>query len=37
MILYEKYTAKPYIVLVIDTILVSDNYSRFGKNLLERI
>ena len=37
MILYEKYTAEPYTFLVIDTILVSDNSSRFGKNLLQRI
>ena len=37
MILYEKYTAKPYTFLVIDTILISNNFSRFGKNLLERM
>ena len=29
--------AKPYLFLVIDTTLVSDNSSRFRKNLLERI
>ena len=37
MNLYEKYTAKPYPFLVIDTALASDNSSRFRKNLLERI
>ena len=30
-------TAKPYSFLVINTTLVSDNSSRFRKNLLERI
>ena len=37
MNLYKKCTAKPYSFLVIDTTLASDNSSRFGKNLLERI
>ena len=37
MNLYEKYTARPYSFLVIDTALASDNSSRFRKNLLERI
>ena len=37
MNLYKKFTAKPYSFLVIDTTLVSDNPSRFRKNLLERI
>ena len=37
MNLYEKYTAKPYSLLVTDATLVSDNPSRFRKNLLERI
>ena len=32
-----KSTAKPYLFLVIDTNLASDNSSRFRKNLLERI
>ena len=31
---YEKCTAKPYLFLVIDTILASDNSSRFRENLL---
>ena len=34
---YKKYTAKPYSFLVIDTTLAPDNFSRFRKNLLERI
>ena len=37
MNLYEKCIAKPYSFLVIDTALASDNFSRFRKNLLERI
>ena len=37
MNLYKKCTAKLYSFLVIDTILASDNCSRFTKNLLERI
>ena len=37
MNLYKKFTAKPYSFLVIDTTLVSDNYSRFRKNLLKTI
>ena len=37
MNLYKRCTAKPYSFLVIDTILASDNPSRFRKNLLERI
>ena len=37
MNLYKKFTAKPYSFLVIDTTVVSDNPSRFRKNLLERI
>ena len=37
MNLYKKCTTKPYSFLVIDTTLVSDNFSRFRKNLLERI
>ena len=37
MNLYEKCAAKPYSFLVIDTILASDNSSRFRKNLLEAI
>ena len=36
MNLYEKCTAKLYSFLVIDTILASDNPSRFRKNLLEK-
>ena len=32
-----KGTAKPYLFLVIDTNLASDNSSHFRKNLLERI
>ena len=35
--LYKKCAVKPYTFLVIDTTLASDNFSRFGKNLLERI
>ena len=34
---YKKCTAKAYSFLVIDATLASDNPSRFGKNLLERI
>ena len=33
--LYEKCTAKPYSLLVIDATLASDNPSRSRKNLLE--
>ena len=32
-IIYKKYIAYPYIFLVNDTILVSDNPLRFRKNL----
>ena len=35
--LYKKFTSKSYSFLVIDTTIVSDNSSRFSKNLLERI
>ena len=35
--LYKKCTVKPYSFLVTDATLVSDNPSRFRKNLLERI
>ena len=34
---YKKCTAKPYLFLVIDATLVSDNPWRFRKNPLERI
>ena len=37
MNLYKKCTAKPHYFLVIDTILASDNYSRFKTSLLEKI
>ena len=37
MSLYQKCTAKQYSFFVIDTTLASDNFSRFRKNLLERI
>ena len=37
MNLYKKCTAKAYFFSVIDATLVSDNPSRFRKNLLERI
>ena len=37
MNLDKEYTAKAYSFLVIDATLVSDNPSRFRKNLLERI
>ena len=37
MNLYKKCTQKPYSFLVNDTTLTSDNSSRFGKNLQERI
>ena len=37
MNLYKKCAAKPNFFLVIDTTLGSDNFSRFRKNLLERI
>ena len=32
-----KCTTKPYFFLIIDATLASDNLSRFGKHLLERI
>ena len=32
---YKKCTAKPYSVLVNDTTLLSDNYSRSSEYLLE--
>ena len=32
-----KCTAEPYSFLIFDTSLASNNYSRFRKNLLERI
>ena len=35
--IYKKCNEKPYLFLVIDTTLASDNPSRFAKNLLERI
>ena len=35
--LYKKCTKKPYSFLISDTILASDNHSRFKNNLLERI
>ena len=34
---YKKCTAKPYLFLIIDATLTSDNPLRFRKNLLERI
>ena len=37
MKLYKKCTGKPYLFLVIDTTLASDNSSCFRKNILERI
>ena len=37
MNLYEKFTAKPYLLLVIDTTLASDNPLRFKNNISERI
>ena len=37
MNLYNKYTAKQYSFLAIDTTLASENSSSFRKNLLERI
>ena len=37
MSLYKKYTEKPFSVLVIDTIFVSDNLLSFRQNLLETI
>ena len=36
-IFIRKCAAKPYSCLVFNTILVSDNLSRFRKNILERI
>ena len=35
--LYRRCTAKPYLFLVIDATLASDNPLHFRKNLLERI
>ena len=35
--LYKKCTAKSYSFLVIDATSAPDNFSRFRKNLLERI
>ena len=37
MIIYKKYTGKPFSFLVIDATLASDNSLRFRKNLLEGI
>ena len=37
MNLCKKCTAKPYSFLVIDVTLTSDIYSRFRKNLFERV
>ena len=37
MNLYKKCNSKPYSFLIIDTTIVSDNSSRFNKNLSERI
>ena len=37
MNLYRKCNEKPYSILVIDTTLLSDNSSRFKKNLSETI
>ena len=37
MNLYKTFAAKPYSFLVIDATFVSDNPSRFKKNLWERI
>ena len=37
MNLCKKYTAKPYSFLLIHTSLASDSFSRFRKNLLQRI
>ena len=34
---YKKCNIRPYLFLVIDDTLASDNPSRFRKNLLERI
>ena len=34
---YKKCNIRPYLFLVIDATLASDNPSRFRKNLLERI
>ena len=35
--IYKKFTAKPYLFLVIDASLAPDNLSHFRKNLFERI
>ena len=37
MNLHGKYTTKPYLFLLIDTTLASDNSSCFKDNLLDRI
>ena len=37
MNLHKKCTSKPYSFLFIDTTLASDSFSRFRKNLLERM
>ena len=37
MNLYKIFTAKPYPFLAIDDNLLSDNISRFRKNILERV
>ena len=37
MNLYKKCNSKPYSFLIIDTTIVSDNSSRFNKNLSERM
>ena len=37
MNLYKKFTAKPYLLLVIDTTLASDNPLHFKNNISERI
>ena len=37
MNLYKQCTEKPHSFLITDTTLVSDNFLRFRKNLLERI
>ena len=34
---YEKFISKPYLFLVIDATLASDNLLRFRKNRLERM
>ena len=37
MNLYKTCTAEPYYFLVVDTTLASDDFSRFRKNVFERI